>query len=75
MEDRKDDMPHPYLTWRMIVLAIMVSMGGLIFGYDVGQIGGFLAIDNFKHRFGEYDPVEKSYYFSNIRAGLIVGLV
>ena len=53
----------------------MVSMGGLIFGYDIGQIGGFLAMADFKQRFGEYDPVAKSYYFSNIRAGLIVGLV
>ena len=50
-------------------------MGGLIFGYDTGQISGFLAMDNFLERFGEYDPILQAYSFSNVRAGLIVGMV
>lgn len=50
-------------------------MGGLIFGYDLGQIGGFLATPDFLARFGEYDPHTHSYYFSNVRAGLVVGLL
>lgn len=29
---RYDDAPTPLLTWRMFVLGVLVSMGGLIFG-------------------------------------------
>ena len=56
-------------------MGLLISMGGLIFGYDTGQISGFLAMDNFLERFGEYDPVLQAYSFSNVRAGLIVGMV
>ncbi|MCJ1244370.1 hexose transporter hxt1 [Trapelia coarctata] len=66
---------HPYLTWHTCILVLLASMGGLIFGYDLGQIGGFLATPDFLARFGEYDPLTQSYYFSNVRAGLVVGLL
>ncbi len=32
---RYDDAPTPLLTWRMLVLGLLVSMGGLIFGVGV----------------------------------------
>jgi SP family sugar:H+ symporter-like MFS transporter len=28
-------------------MAVIVSMGGFIFGYDTGQISGFLEMPNF----------------------------
>ncbi len=49
-------------------------MGGFIFGYDTGQISGFLEMDNFLQRFGETRE-DGTKYFSNVRAGLIVGLL
>jgi SP family sugar:H+ symporter-like MFS transporter len=49
-------------------------MGGFIFGYDTGQISGFLAMDVFKQMFGE-KQADGSYYFSDVRSGLLVALV
>ena len=70
-----DNSPHPFLTWRTLVMGILVSMGGLIFGYDTGQISGFLAMDDFLRRFGTFDQATGKYVFSDVRSGLIVGLV
>ena len=70
-----DECPPPHYTLRTLIMTISASMGGLIFGFDVGQISGFLAMNNFRQRFGEYDAITGLYYFSNVRAGLIVGLV
>ncbi len=74
-----DDTPYPLITWRVVVMGILVSMGGLIFGYDTGQISGFLEMNDFLMRFGTYGPNPKgpgeTYQFSNVRSGLIVGLV
>jgi len=69
----------PHVTIRTIVMAILVAMGGFIFGYDTGQISGFLEMRVFLERFGEQTQVSDThpfgYYFTNVRSGLIVGLV
>ncbi|KAK0816964.1 hexose transporter hxt5 [Friedmanniomyces endolithicus] len=56
---------------RIFAMALIVSIGGLIFGYDTGQISGFLAMDDFLTRFGN----EPGPAFSNTRSGTIVGLL
>ncbi|KAK0926560.1 hexose transporter hxt5 [Friedmanniomyces endolithicus] len=56
---------------RIFAMALIVSIGGLIFGYDTGQISGFLAMDDFLTRFGN----EPGPAFSNVRSGTIVGLL
>lgn len=66
--------PLPYITWRSLALGAFVSIGGIIFGYDTGQISGFLEMDNFLARFGQRNA-DGAYYFSNVRSGLIVGMV
>lgn len=68
------DTPVPLVTLRTFLLGAFVSIGGLIFGYDTGQISGFLAMKNYQHRYGQPHGDGK-YYFSNVRSGLIVGLV
>ncbi|KAJ5818267.1 hypothetical protein N7474_003858 [Penicillium riverlandense] len=69
-----DESKVPFVTWRSVVLGAFVSIGGIIFGYDTGQISGFLDMKNFKHRFGQLQS-DGSYTFSNVRSGLIVSLL
>jgi hypothetical protein len=56
-------------------MGLVVSIGGLIFGYESGDIAGFLAMSNFRERFGTLDPTTGSYVFRNVRSGLLVGMV
>lgn len=67
------DTKVPFLTWRSVVMALFVSMGGFIFGYDTGQISGFLQMEDFLYNFGEWNG--EKYAFTNVRSGLITGLV
>ena len=39
-----DDSPVPRLTIHSFIMGVFVSMGGFIFGYDTGQISGFLFV-------------------------------
>jgi SP family sugar:H+ symporter-like MFS transporter len=68
------DSPIPLFTLRSFIMGIFVSMGGFLFGYDTGQISGFLEMEDFLRRFGELNS-DGTYYFSNVRSGLIVALV
>ena len=36
-EQAEDNSPIPYITWRAASMAMVASVGGLIFGYDTGQ--------------------------------------
>ena len=69
----------PNITARTIVMTILVAMGGFIFGYDTGQISGFLEMRIFLEMFGIPTEVTEKhkfgFYFTNVRSGLIVGLV
>lgn len=73
--DGYDDSAVKYITWRTLVLGVLASMGGFIFGYSTGQISGFTTMKDFSMRFGELNELTGSYEFSNVRSGLIVGLV
>jgi SP family sugar:H+ symporter-like MFS transporter len=73
-QDGYTDSPVPFVTWRSLALGAFVSIGGIIFGYDTGQISGFLEMENFQRRFGQLQD-DGSYKFSNVRSGLIVSMV
>ncbi|KZW00031.1 general substrate transporter [Exidia glandulosa HHB12029] len=67
------------VTWFTLVVASMASMGGLIFGYDTGQISDILLMPDFLLRFAPCkgntgDPV-KDCAFQPAIAGLVVGLL
>lgn len=66
--------PIPRLTFRTFIMGAFVSIGGLLFGYDTGQISGFQQMDDYLARYGQQQP-DGSYAFSNVRAGLIVSLL
>lgn len=68
------DTPIPLFTVRSFIMGIFVSMGGFLFGYDTGQISGFLEMENFLRRYGE-PTGDGTYHFTNVRSGLIVALV
>lgn len=52
-----------------VILGAVASIGGFMFGYESGQISGFLAMTDFIDRFGENGN------FSAVRQGAIVGLL
>lgn len=67
-------MPIGYVA---ILLALVASMGGFIFGYDTGQISDVLVMDDFKRRFATCTvPGDVgSCKFTTVRSGLIVSLL
>ncbi|KAJ9194466.1 hypothetical protein DTO164E3_7351 [Paecilomyces variotii] len=69
-----DYSPLPRVTARTFWMGVLVSMGGLIFGYDTGQISGFLEMPDFLDRFGQRNSQGVA-YFSTVRSGLIVALL
>jgi MFS transporter, SP family, sugar:H+ symporter len=44
-EKFNDDSQVPFMTARTFFMTVLVSMGGICFGYDTGQISGFLQMD------------------------------
>ncbi|KAG9316785.1 general substrate transporter [Chiua virens] len=63
--------------WVAIMLALLASMGGFIFGYDTGQISDILLMDDFLLRFATCSTpgVASTCAFSTVREGLIVSLL
>lgn len=66
--------PIPRLTLRSALMGLFVSMGGFLFGYDTGQISGFLEMPDYLQRYGSPDG-KGGYEFTNVRSGLIVSLL
>ncbi|CAN9170491.1 unnamed protein product [Alternaria alternata] len=58
-----DNTPLPRLTWKGFWMGMLVSMGGFVFG-----------MVDFLRRFGQRHD-DGTPYFSNVRSGLIVGLL
>ncbi|KAF2461325.1 putative MFS monosaccharide transporter [Lineolata rhizophorae] len=73
--EKQTDSTVRYIHPRVILMGILVSMGGFIFGYDTGQISGFLEMSDFLDRFADQTDADGNPAFSNSRSGAIVGLL
>ncbi|KAF1955579.1 general substrate transporter [Byssothecium circinans] len=61
---------------RILLMGVLVSMGGFIFGYDTGQISGFLEMQDFLKKFADVRDLNTGELsFSNGRSGTIVALL
>ncbi|KAG7118864.1 Quinate permease like protein [Verticillium longisporum] len=47
--------PHEIYGWRVFALACASCFGGMLFGWDIGAIGGVLAMEETQKRFGYFD--------------------
>lgn len=57
-----------------LLLAVITSIGGFIFGYDIGQISGILVFSSFLERFAQLQP-DGTYQWQPIVQSLIVSLM
>lgn len=58
----------------IMILGLVASMGGFLFGADTGQVSGFIIMDDFVNRFAE-DRGLGVHSWSQTRVGLIVGML
>ncbi|KAK5277278.1 hexose transporter hxt5, partial [Cryomyces antarcticus] len=73
--EKADTSPAHIMNLRVLIMLVLVSMGGFIFGYDTGQISGFLEMPDFLRRFSDSsNPKTGGPGVSNVRSGLIVAL-
>lgn len=62
------------LSGPIMILGLVASMGGFLFGADTGQVSGFIIMDDFVNRFAENRGLGV-YSWSQTREGLIVGML
>ncbi|CAK1358279.1 unnamed protein product [Cercospora beticola] len=77
--DFNDDSKVPFLTFRTFSMTVIVSIGGICFGYDTGQISGFLQMEDFRYQFAdnrdtlELTPIRTGLLVATLSLGTLVG--
>lgn len=69
-----DDSSYPTITLPTFMMAMLVGLGGICWGFDTGQISGFQEMRDFRFQFGnirDEDPPR----LSELRTALIVALL
>ncbi|PPQ77164.1 hypothetical protein CVT25_010792 [Psilocybe cyanescens] len=61
------------IVWA-IIMSAFAGFGGILFGYDTGTIGGVIAMDDWLHVFGKFDPTLKFYIPTNDKS-LVVSIL
>ncbi|KAL5488196.1 hypothetical protein ACEPAI_6304 [Sanghuangporus weigelae] len=67
------NLPAP-TNHRAVLLAVFISFGGFLFGYDIGVISGCLIMPGFIRRVGEPDG-EGGFVLSSSRQSIITSLL
>ncbi|KAG7112998.1 Hexose transporter 2 like protein [Verticillium longisporum] len=66
----KEAPPVHAINFRVLVMGLLVSMGGFIFGYEGGAISGYLQMNDFISRFGEHGEA-----LGKVRTGCMVAFL
>lgn len=69
-----DYPPAKVFNFRTVIMGLLVSLGGFIFGWEGGSISGYTQMDNFKNRFGDVES-DGALKLGNVRQGLMVGML
>lgn len=72
--DYTDGGPVKVFNFRVIIMGLLVSLGGFIFGWEGGSISGYTQMDNFRQRFGDTLD-DGSLKLGNVRQGLVTGML
>lgn len=69
------DYPAPKVfNFRVLIMGLLVSLGGFIFGWEGGSISGYTQMDNFRDRFGD-EMSSGTLKLGNVRQGLMTGML
>lgn len=66
------------MNWRLIILTATANLGGLLFGYDTGFIGGAVTMQSFKDDFGvtrDQQAAVAGKVVSGLQAGAFFGVL
>ncbi|CRK12509.1 hypothetical protein BN1723_009756 [Verticillium longisporum] len=66
----KEAPPVHAVNFRVLIMGLLVSMGGFIFGYEGGAISGYLQMNDFISRFGEHGEA-----LGKVRTGCMVAFL
>lgn len=73
--DYDGDYPAPkVMNFRVLIMGLLVSLGGFIFGWEGGSISGYTQMDDFTGRFGDVGT-DGDMSLGNVRQGLLVGML
>lgn len=60
---------------RAIILCSLISLGGIILGWDIGTVGGIIIMPSFNNSFGSLFNTEKElYYLSEVEKGWFISI-
>lgn len=68
-----DDATKKISIARIVGISLLIALGGLIFGYDIGSTGGLFEMPMYAQAVGDYDLQNKAWIIPSWRSGLIMG--
>ncbi|CCH62317.1 hypothetical protein TBLA_0H00240 [Henningerozyma blattae CBS 6284] len=73
--DKSPIVQEPPSLLKPVILCLIISFTGFIFGWDIGTIGGIINMQIFKKSFGnKINPETSERYFDPTLSGLIIGI-